>query len=267
MYWQARFDQENPDQNIIHEMHKIRKEHKDFGCLRMTHEVREAGYLVNKKKVARLMKENGLNVTSYTRKSRKYSSYRGDTGKPRKNLIHRRFYTSVVHQKITTDTTEFKYYERDTTGELRQKKLYLDPFMDLFNSEILSFRISKRPNAKAVMDALEEAIQITDDCLYRRTFHSDRGWAYQMGAYQRELKKHAIFQSFSRKGNCLDNSPMENFFSLLKQEVYHGQTFHSYEELEQIIITFIDYYNHRRIKQKLDWMSPITFREKVQNAA
>ena len=117
------------------------------------------------------------------------------------------------------------------------------------------------------MDVLEEAIQITDDCLHRRTFHSDRGWAYQMGAYQRKLKKHAIFQSFSRKGNCLDNSPMENFFSLLKQEVYHGQIFHSYEELERTIIMFIDYYNYRRIKQKLGWMSPVMFRRKVQNVA
>src|SRR5699024_4089236 len=143
----------------------------------------------------------------------------------------------------------------------------LDPFMDLFNSEILSFRISKRPNAEAVMDALEEAIQVTADCPYRRTFHSDRGWAYQMGAYQRELKKNAIFQSFSRKGNCLDNSPMENFFSLLKQEIYHGQIFYSYEELERAIVTFIDYYNHKRIKQKLGWLSPIDYREKTQNAA
>ncbi|WP_177186247.1 IS3 family transposase, partial [Pisciglobus halotolerans] len=81
------------------------------------------------------------------------------------------------------------------------------------------------------------------------------------------LKKHSIFQSFSRKGNCLDNSPMENFFSLLKQEVYHGQVFHSYEELERTIVTFIDYYNHRRIKRKLDWMSPIDYRKEIQNAA
>lgn len=88
-----------------------------------------------------------------------------------------------------------------------------------------------------------------------------------MGAYQRELKKNAIFQSFSRKGNCLDNSPIENFFSLLKQEIYHGQIFYSYEELERAIVTFIDYYNHKRIKQKLGWLSPIDYREKAQNAA
>lgn len=99
MYWQARFEQEDPNQDIIHEMHKMRKTHKDFSCLRMTHEVSQAGYLVNKKKVDHLMKENGLNVTSNIQKLRKYSSYRGDTGKPRRKLLHRRFYTSIVHQR------------------------------------------------------------------------------------------------------------------------------------------------------------------------
>lgn len=61
-----------------------------------------------------------------------------------KNRIHRRFYTSVCHQKITTDTPEFKYFEVDTNGVIRQKKLYLDPFMDLYNSEILSYKVSEK---------------------------------------------------------------------------------------------------------------------------
>lgn len=62
------------------------------------------------------------------------------------------------------------------------------------------------------MEALEEAICVTNNCPYRRTFHSDQGWAYQMNAYRIRLEEHKIFQSMSRKGNCLDNSPMENFF-------------------------------------------------------
>ncbi|MBF2421379.1 IS3 family transposase, partial [Listeria seeligeri] len=65
------------------------------------------------------------------------------------------------------------------------KKLYLDPFLDMFNGEILSYRISERPNAKAIMDAQKEAMDRTDDCPYRRTFHSDQGWAYQMKAYKK----------------------------------------------------------------------------------
>lgn len=169
-------------------MLEIHKKHKDYGCLRMTRELKDRGFHVNKKKVQRLIKKLGIEVKSYTRKSRRYSFYRGKVGTVAKNRIHRHFYTSVYHQKITTDTTEFKYFEADTNGVISQKKLYLDPFMDLYNSEILSYRISGKPNAFAAMEGLEEAIRVTNNCPFRRTFHSDQGWAYQMKAYSCKLK-------------------------------------------------------------------------------
>ncbi len=71
--------------------------------------------------------------------------------------------------------------------------------LHMFNGEILSFRIDKRPTAKNVMDAMDEAIKITSDCPYRRTFHSDQGWAYQMKAYSYRLKEERIYQSMSNK--------------------------------------------------------------------
>jgi transposase InsO family protein len=267
MYWQKRFNRMNPNQEIEDEMLEIRKDHKDYGCLRMTEELKKRGFLVNKKKVQRLIKKLGIEVTSYTRKSRRYNSYRGKVGTVAKNRIHRRFYTSVCRQKITTDTTEFKYFEIDIAGVVRQKKLYLDPFMDLYNSEILSYRVSKKPNAVAVMDGLEEAIQVTNDCSVRRTFHSDQGWAYQMKAYRHKLKQHKIFQSMSRKGNCLDNSPMENFFSILKQEIFHGEIYQSFDELKIAIDQYIYYYNNERMKKKLNWQSPVQFRKATQLTA
>ena len=64
-----------------------------------------------------------------------------------------------------------------------------------------------------------------------------------------------IFQSMSRKGNCLDNSIMENFFGLLKQEIYYGVVYYSFDELKSEIERFIKYYNEQRIKEKLRWMS------------
>ena len=140
------------------------------------------------------------------------------------------------------------------------KKLYLDPFMDMCNGEILSYSISRQPSAMGIMEALKEAIKITSDCPYRRTFHSDRGWAYQMNAYAHELREHRIFQSMSRKANCYDNSVMENFFGILKQEMYYGTVFYSYEELKKTIEKYIIYYNEQRIKQKLGWMSPVEYR-------
>lgn len=267
MYWQKRFDRLNPDKEVDDAMLKIRKEHKYYGCLRMREELKKHGFCINKKKIQRLIKKLGIEVKSYMRKSRCYNSYRGKVGTVAKNRIHRRFYTNICHQKITTDTTEFKYFETDSNGVILQKKLYLDPFMDMYNNEILSYRVSEKPNAVAVMDGLEEAIQVTKDCPFRRTFHSDQGWAYQMKAYGNKLKEHRIFQSMSRKGNCLDNSPMENFFGLLKQEIFHGEIYLSFNELKIKIGKYIDYYNNKRIKQKLNWLSPVQFRKAAQRVA
>lgn len=183
--------------------------------------------MVNKKRVLRVMRKLNLLVTNFHHKLRKYNSYRGYVGRRARHLIRRRFETNLVHQKITTDTTEFKYYEKGNV-----KKAYLDPFIDLFNREVLSYSLSKQPSAQSIMTALNQAIDITSDCLFRRTFHSDQGWVYQMHQYTDKLKEHRIFQFMSRKGNCHDNSVMENFFGLLKQEIYYGYIFTSYEELK-----------------------------------
>ena len=263
MYWQKRFSRENPDKDLEEEMQKIQGENKDYGYRRMTAELHNRGIMVNKKKVQRLMQKLGMQVTSFTRKSRKYNSYKGTVGTVAPNRIDRRFNTSVLHQKITTDTTEFKYYETDAQGNKTMQKLYLDPFMDLCNNEIISYSISKHPSAENVMTALEEAIKVSADCPYRRTFHSDQGWAYQMKAYSHRLAEERIFQSMSRKGNCHDNAPMENFFGLLKQEIYYGVIYNSYEELKEAIEKYIKYYNERRIKEKLGWLSPVQYRLKL----
>ena len=260
MYWQKRFDRENPDREIEEKIQEIRTENKDYGYRRILGELRNQGYTINKKKVQRIVQKLGLRVTSYNRKSRKYSSYKGKVGTVAPNRIKRRFNTHIAHQKITNDTTGVKYYEIDSKGHMTMHKLYLDPFMDMCNGEILSYGIDKKPSAKNVMDALDKAIEITSDCPYRRTFHSDQGWAYQMKAYSHRLKEERIFQSMSRKGNCLDNSIMENFFGLLKQEIYYGVVYYSYEELKSEIERYVKYYNEQRIKEKLGWLSPVQYR-------
>ncbi len=266
MYHQKRFDLEDKDKDISDKILDIRKEHKDFGYRRIYGLLRKQGIIINKKRVQRIVKKLGIGVTSFTRKSRKYNSYKGRIGRISPNRINRRFKTSVVHQKITTDTTEFKYYEVDSKGRLSSKKLYLDPFMDMYNSEIISYSITQNPSAIGIMNALNEAISITNDCKYRRTFHSDRGWAYQMIDYAGKLKENRIYQSMSRKGNCYDNSVMENFFGIMKQEIYYGNTYYSYEELKVAIEKYIKYYNEKRIKQALDWKSPVEYRLSKQVA-
>ena len=261
MYWQKRMGREHPDKEIedtIQEQ-ELCKQHTTYGYRRITGELTNQGWCVNKKKVQRIMQKLSLQVTCFTRKSRRYSSYKGKVGTIAPNRIRRRFHTTVPHQKITTDTTEFKYYELDAQGHLTQHKLYLDPFLDLFNGEILSYRIGNRPSAENILAAQAEAIDITADCPYRRTFHSDQGWAYQMKAYVRKLKQERIFQSMSRKGNCFDNAAAENFFSHLKSELINRVKLKDYEEAKKAIDDYIRYYNNKRIQVKLK-MAPLEYR-------
>jgi len=262
MYWQKRFDRSNPNEKEEKLILEIRATNKDYGYRRICGELHNHGFIINKKKVQRIMQKLKLQVSTYTRKSRKYSSYKGKVGKVAPNRIKRHFRTSIPYQKITTDTTEFKYYVTDSQGRLLTHKLYLDPFMDMYNGEIISYGISKTPSAENIMEALDNAIKLTASCQYRRTFHSDQGWAYQMKSYTNKLKEEGIFQSMSRKGNCHDNSVMENFFGLLKQEIYYGKTYYSYGELKQAIEDYIKYYNEKRIKERLGWLSPVQYRRR-----
>ncbi|MFC2947520.1 transposase, partial [Virgibacillus sediminis] len=107
---------------------------------------------------------------------------------------------------------------------------------------------------------LEDALQVVKKSRYRTTIHSDQGWHYQHRKWVSTLKEHNVFQSMSRKGNCIDNSPMENFFGLMKQEMYYGESLRTYEDLKRDIESYINYYNNNRIKQKLAGMSPVQYR-------
>ena len=144
------------------------------------------------------------------------------------NNIERNFKVEKPYIQITTDTTEFKYFEKDKSGNYQTKKLYLNPYLDMYNSEILSYEISKQPTLEPILKALDKAIKITNKSKEERIFHSDQSLEYQVKQYISRLESNGITQSMSRKGNCLDNSPMENFFGILKQEIYYGRKFYSY---------------------------------------
>jgi putative transposase len=244
---------ENPDQKLEESIQSIFDQNNgNYGYRRIKLELRNRGSKVSHKKVQRIMNKLGLKGDKFRRKSRKYSSYKGTTGTVAKNRINRRFHTNVCHQKLTTDITEFKCSDG--------VKMYLSPIMDMFNGEILSYGISMRPTLELVLTPLEEALEIVKGSKYRTTVHSDQGWHYQHNKWVNKLKEYKVFQSMSRKGNCLDNSPMENFFGLLKQEMYYGESLCSFEELKKRIGEYINYYNNKRIKQKLAGMSPVQYR-------
>lgn len=265
MYWNNRLDLPDKDLELRDQILKIQEKHPCYGYRRITKVLNLQGILVNKKKVLRVMKKYNLKVTNFSNKSRKLNTYKADKVKLGKNIINRKFYTTIPYQKITTDTTEFKYKEKvKGTNEYVTKKLYLDPFLDMFNGEIISYNISKEHTTDGIMNALSKAIAITNSCKFQRIFHSDRGWAYSMKKYIKTLKKNKIRRSLSRKGNCYDNSPMENFFGILKQEIYYGKIFNSFDKLKTTIEEFIKYYNNERIKEKLGYLSPVEYRLKYK---
>ncbi|WP_143139370.1 IS3 family transposase [Alkalibacterium sp. 20] len=212
------------------------------------------GYKINHKKVLRIMQELGLKCIKFSRKSRKYSSYKGTVGKVAKNRINRRFNSSIPLQKLLTDITEMKCKN--------DKKLYLSPILDVYNSEIISFSISETPNVDFVMESLQDAMTIINKhAIYRTTIHSDQGFHYQNKRWVNRLKVNKVFQSMSRKGNCIDNAPMESFFGILKQAMYYGEPLKSFEELKKAIEDYIIDYNQSRLKRKLNRQSPVNYRK------
>lgn len=212
------------------------------------------GYTINHKKVQRIMQELGLKCHKFSRKSRSYSSYKGTVGKIAKNLINRRFHSTTPLQKLVTDVTEMKCAQG--------KKLYFNPILDLYNSEIISYSISDTPNVDFVMQALEEALPIINKhATYRTTIHSDQGFHYQNKRWVKKLKENKVFQSMSRKGNCLDNASMESFFGIMKQEMYHSEPLKTFKELKKEIEEYIIDYNESRLKRKLNRQSPVQFRK------
>ena len=181
---------------------------------------------------------------------KKYRSYKGEVGKIAPNILKRDFNTTAPNQKWTTDITEFALFGT---------KLYLSPILDMYNGEIISYEISDRPVLGQVLRMLDNAFaKIPDNT--NLIFHSDQGWQYQHKTYQKRLKDKGIRQSMSRKGNCLDNSIMENFFGLLKSELLYLREFDSMEEFRIELERYIDYYNNKRIKAKLKGLSPVQYR-------
>ncbi len=225
-----------------------------YGYRRVTMELRNWGVCLNHKTVLKLMNEMGLHCKI---RRKKYNSFRGEINKAAENIIKRDFHAGKPNEKWTTDVTEFA---------LLGRKAYLSPILDMYNSEIIAYSISLNPNYKMITDMLEEAFRKIPDGT-NLVLHSDQGWCYRMKDYQERIKAKGIRQSMSRKGNCLDNSIMENFFGLLKSEMFYGENFTSIEEFIKELEDYIDYYNHKRIKGKLKGLSPVDYRNQSLEVA
>ena len=223
-----------------------------YGYRRITLELHNNGIILNHKTVLKLMKS--LNIRGKQRKNEQYHSYKGEVGKVAENILNRDFTASKPFEKLTTDVTQFK---------VCNDKVYLSPVMDLYNREIVAYSISLSPNFEQIREMLQG---LTEKLPEGATpiFHSDQGWQYQHTEYQSYLKEHNITQSMSRKGNCMDNGAMENFFGRLKVEMFYGEKFETVDEFVHRLRKYIDYWNNERISLKLKGMSPVGYRTHYQ---
>ncbi len=263
-YQRSKVGKDDKNKGVMHQIKEIYHAHQGrYGYRRITLELRNRGVHVNHKKVKRLM--SVMSLYGIKAKS-KYKSYKGDQNGSVKNLLlrkvvdeakHKTYYercfeTQRCDEKWATDVSEF---------HIAAGKLYLSPIIDLHHREIIAYTISKSPNFKQTQEMLQSAFKQKRE-LKGLLLYSDQGWQYQMQAYHQLLKEKGILQSMSRKGNCLDNSPMENFFGKMKMEMFYGHEyeFKSLEALELAMRDYLFYYNHERITTKLKGLTPVQYR-------
>lgn len=211
---------------------------------------------VNHKKVQRIMKELGLQGYISRNGYRRYSSYKGSVGRVADNVLNRKFNVDKPNTVWGTDVTEFRLSD--------SSKVYLSPIKDFCDGSIISYSYSTNPNMKLVMDMLNDALD-KHRCIPGLVLHSDQGFQYQNPAWINKLESRCIVQSMSRKGNCLDNSKMETFFSTLKKAIWFSKenTYKTPSDLYAAIDQYIEWYNEKRIQVKLKGMSPLQFRKQA----
>lgn len=220
-----------------------------LGYRQMTIKIRrEYGFLVNKKRVLRLMRI--LKIKSVCRKKKR--NYIKSTPQiTAENVLNREFTSSRFGEKWLTDVTELKY----GNGH----KAYLSAIIDLADKSIVSFTLGNSNNNELVFKNFNDAHSKYPEV--KPIFHSDRRFQYTSKIFKTMLDKTGMIQSMSRVARCIDNGPMEAFWGMLKSEMYYLRKFYTFEELKEAVTEYIDYYNNHRYQARLNCMAPLEYRE------
>ncbi|MBY6267224.1 IS3 family transposase, partial [Parageobacillus thermoglucosidasius] len=201
---------------------------------------------INHKRVQRMMREMGIRAV--IQKKRPYYGKK-EPYVISDNHLNRDFPAPKPNEKWVTDITYLIF---------NGQKLYLSAIKDLYNNEIVAYHISQRNDIKLGLDTLKKAIKKRN--VNGLLLHSDQGFQYTSRPYNNLLKRYNIKASMSRKGNCLDNACMEDFFSHFKAECFHLYSFRTAEEVKDAVHKYIRFYNHQRFQKKLNNLSPYEYR-------
>ena len=238
------------NERLAAKIEKIHTDSPDKGYRRINDDLRhDHGILVNDKRVLRICRCRGIKSTI------KYASH-GCTRQAKdpqylaENLLNRQFYAAHPNEKWLTDVTEFKWYEG-----FEVHKVYLSAILDLCDRRIVAFEISARNDNSLVFKTFDKAANANPNA--HPLFHSDRGYQYTNRTFHHKLEKAGMTQSMSRVAHCIDNSPMEGFWGILKRERYYGKRFTSKQDLIAMIRSYLSYYNNRRVQRGLGVLTPM----------
>ena len=200
---------------------------------------------INHKRVQRMMQKHHLNCRVRPKKTTRIGKpyYKTD------NLLQRQFKASCPMEVLTTDITYLPF---------GHSMLYLSSIMDIYNGEIVAYKIDDKQDQSLVNDTLNQ-IDIPEGCI----LHSDQGSVYTSYAYYQLCEEKGIIRSMSRKGTPADNAPIESFHSSLKSETFYinNELNRSNHIVIDIVEKYIKNYNNNRIQQKLGYLSPVKYRE------
>ena len=267
-YYNLNHDIDYKNKDIIKKIKEIFYINKHrYGYRRITLELKNQGYIINHKKVKRLMTKLGL-MGLNQKKDNKYHINRKKKGKTINNLLLTEISSSsgktILKRDFNAITPNEKWVTDISMFKIKYGKLYLSPIIDLYDKSVIAYTISPTQVFVQVTEMLDLAFKDNMN-LKGLIFHSDQGWQYQEKEYQLILKEKGIRQSMSRKGNCLDNAPAENFFSIMKNEMFYGKekTFKSLKDLKNKMIKYLEYYNYKRISIKRNGLTPIEYRKQA----
>ena len=204
-------------------------------------------------RVHRIMK--AINIHSVIRRKRKkYQSSTPET--TAENILNRDFFAKAPNEKWATDVTEFKWYEGPVVH-----KLYLSAILDLYDLSPVAWVVSRRNDNKLVLDTFEKAIRANPNA--KPIFHSDRGFQYTSKLFQKKLLQQGMTQAMARVGHCIDNGPTENFWGIVKSEMYYLDTFTDEQSLRNAIADYMTFYSNERVQTRFKGKTPAEVRSEA----
>lgn len=243
------------DKELLKKIEKIYKDSlKTYGVDRIHRELNKTEQC-SRKRVARLMKENG--IRSITVKKYKATTNSKHNHPVAENKLNQDFKASQPNEKWVTDIT----YIKTTEGWL-----YLAAILDLYTKKIVGWSAASTMTTQLVIDALEHAVK-RNKPPKGVIHHSDRGVQYASKDYQKKLEKYGFICSMSRKGNCYDNACIESFWGTLKKELIYPNPLMTRNIVKLEIFQYIEiFYNRKRINSTIGYISPITMEKQYYKA-